>query len=150
MRNADWLLFNQAVKLCSPWRAYTFIGVLLIHIALTRRHSFRYSVWCIPVNLQYILILGERCNLLSCPGHLRIKNLRRNNTVSSTFATKLAKYLVSLTCVRRMTHDLQRVFLYSFMTQTGTLLQRQSVSLAWRLDREMRRRLILHETGFTR
>ena len=33
---------------------------------------------------------------------------------------------------------------------TRTLLQRLSVSLAWRLDREMRRRLILHETGFTR
>ena len=25
-----------------------------------------------------------------------------------------------------------------------------SVSLAWRLEREMRRRLSLHETGFTR
>ena len=33
---------------------------------------------------------------------------------------------------------------------TRTLLQRQSVSLAWRLDRERRRRLILHETVFTR
>ena len=32
----------------------------------------------------------------------------------------------------------------------GTLLQRCSVSLAWRLEREMRRRLMLHETGFTR
>ena len=29
------------------------------------------------------------------------------------------------------------------------LLQRLQVSLAWRLDREMRRRLIQHETGFT-
>ena len=29
-------------------------------------------------------------------------------------------------------------------------LQQHSVSLAWRLDREMRRRLILLETGFTR
>ena len=28
-------------------------------------------------------------------------------------------------------------------------LQPHSVSLAWRLDREMRRRLIVHETGFT-
>ena len=28
-------------------------------------------------------------------------------------------------------------------------LQRPSLSLAWRLDREIRRRLILHETGFT-
>ena len=34
--------------------------------------------------------------------------------------------------------------------QTGTLLQWHSVSLAWRLDQEMRRRLILHETAFTR
>ena len=36
--------------------------------------------------------------------------------------------------------------------RTRTRLQRQwhSVLLAWRLDREMRRRLILHETGFTR
>ena len=31
-----------------------------------------------------------------------------------------------------------------------TRLQVQLVSLAWRLDREMRRGLILHETGFTR
>ena len=31
-----------------------------------------------------------------------------------------------------------------------TLLQQLAVSLTWRLDREMRRRLILHETGFTR
>ena len=30
-----------------------------------------------------------------------------------------------------------------------TLLQRHSVSLAWRLDWEMRRRLILYKTGFT-
>ena len=30
-----------------------------------------------------------------------------------------------------------------------TLLQRQSVSLAWRLDREMRRWLFLQKTGFT-
>ena len=33
--------------------------------------------------------------------------------------------------------------------KTRTLLQRRLVSLAWRLDREMRRRLILQETGFT-
>ena len=33
---------------------------------------------------------------------------------------------------------------------TKTRLQRHSVSLAWRLDQEMRRWLILHETGFTR
>ena len=33
---------------------------------------------------------------------------------------------------------------------TWTLLQRRLISLAWRLDREIRRRLILHETGFTR
>ena len=32
---------------------------------------------------------------------------------------------------------------------TRTLLQRHSLALAWRLDREMRRPLILHETGFT-
>ena len=31
-----------------------------------------------------------------------------------------------------------------------TLLQQLAISLTWRLDREMRRRLILHETGFTR
>ena len=33
---------------------------------------------------------------------------------------------------------------------TGTLLQPRSISLAWRLDLEMRRQLILHETGITR
>ena len=33
---------------------------------------------------------------------------------------------------------------------TGTPLQRRSISLAWRLDLEMRRQLILHETGITR
>ena len=33
--------------------------------------------------------------------------------------------------------------------KTRTLLQRHPLSLAWRLDRKMRRRLILHETGFT-
>ena len=33
-----------------------------------------------------------------------------------------------------------------FLIRTGSGLQRHSVSLAWRLDREMRRRLILHET----
>ena len=33
---------------------------------------------------------------------------------------------------------------------TGWRLQRRPVSLAWRLDREMRRRLILHKTGFAR
>ena len=32
---------------------------------------------------------------------------------------------------------------------TRTRLQRLSVSLAWRLDREMKRRLILNETGFS-
>ena len=32
---------------------------------------------------------------------------------------------------------------------TRTLSQRPSVSLAWRLDREMRRQLILHEAEFT-
>ena len=32
---------------------------------------------------------------------------------------------------------------------TRTLSQRLSVSLAWRLDREMRRGLILHEAEFT-
>ena len=32
--------------------------------------------------------------------------------------------------------------------RTRTRLQRHSLSLAWRLDRKMRRRLILHETGF--
>ena len=75
MRNADGLLFNQAMKLCFSERAYTFIGVVLIHIALTRRYSFRYSVRCIPVNLQSVLIAEERRNLLSCPGHLRVKTL---------------------------------------------------------------------------
>ena len=34
--------------------------------------------------------------------------------------------------------------------RTRTLIQRRSVLLAWRLDREMRRPLILQETGFTR
>ena len=34
--------------------------------------------------------------------------------------------------------------------ETRTLLQRILVQLAWRLGQEMRRRLILHETGFTR
>ena len=38
----------------------------------------------------------------------------------------------------------------SCLKLTRTLLQRRSVSLAWRLDQEMRRRLILHETGFPR
>ena len=33
---------------------------------------------------------------------------------------------------------------------TKTLLQLHSVSLVWRLDREMGRRLILHKTGFNR
>ena len=32
--------------------------------------------------------------------------------------------------------------------RTRTRLQRHSLSLAWRLDRKTRRRLILHETGF--
>ena len=32
---------------------------------------------------------------------------------------------------------------------TRTRLQRRSASLAWRLDREMKRRLILNETGFS-
>ena len=36
------------------------------------------------------------------------------------------------------------------LTKTRRRLQRLSFSLAWRLDREMRMRLILHETGFTR
>ena len=35
----------------------------------------------------------------------------------------------------------------SLMRTTRTLLQQHSVSLAWRLDREMRRRLILHKTN---
>ena len=39
--------------------------------------------------------------------------------------------------------------LYLKLLLRGTLLQRRSVSLAWRLDRGMRERLILHETGFT-
>ena len=33
---------------------------------------------------------------------------------------------------------------------TRRRLQRPPVSLAWRLDREMRMQLVLHETGFTR
>ena len=37
-----------------------------------------------------------------------------------------------------------------FINETRMRLQQHSVSLAWRLDREMRRRSILHETGFTR
>ena len=37
-----------------------------------------------------------------------------------------------------------------FEQKTRTLLQLLTVSLAWRLDPEMRRRLILHVTGFTR
>ena len=36
------------------------------------------------------------------------------------------------------------------ITKTRRRLQRLPVSLAWRLDREMRMRLILHKTGFTR
>ena len=40
--------------------------------------------------------------------------------------------------------------LYSFYGKTRRLLHQHSVSLAWRLDREMRRRLILHKIGFTR
>ena len=39
---------------------------------------------------------------------------------------------------------------YQKYYKTRTLLQRVFFSLAWWLDREMRRRLILHETGFTR
>ena len=35
-------------------------------------------------------------------------------------------------------------------SRTRTCLQRHSLSLAWRLDREIRSRLILHETAFTR
>ena len=35
---------------------------------------------------------------------------------------------------------------HSVLIRTGSRLQRHSVSLAWRLDREMRRRLILQET----
>ena len=41
-----------------------------------------------------------------------------------------------------------KVQLWSWLT--GTLLQWHSVLLAWRLDQEMRRQLILHETAFTR
>ena len=37
--------------------------------------------------------------------------------------------------------------MFEIYEKTRTLLQRLSVSLTWRLDREMRRRLILHETG---
>ena len=33
--------------------------------------------------------------------------------------------------------------------ETRLLLHQHSVLFAWRLDREMRRQLILHETGFT-
>ena len=113
MRNADGLLFNQAMKLCSPGRAYTFVGVVLIHIALTRRYSFRYSVRCIPVNLQSVLIAEERRNLLSCPGHLRVKTLLEEQYS----AFKLAKYLVSLACVSSETHNLQPVFFRTVLRQ---------------------------------
>ena len=38
----------------------------------------------------------------------------------------------------------------SKLKETRTLFQPRSVSLACKLDREMRKRLILQETGFTR
>ena len=63
-------------------------------------------------------------------------------------------------------HELQRVYNRSpddslnknyinrsaalYLVITRTLLKGPSVSLAWRLDREMRRRLILKEAEFTR
>ena len=69
-------------------------------------------------------------------------------------------------CKDVIVHELQRVYNRSsddslnknyinrsaslYLVVTRTLLQRRSVSLAWRLDREMRRRLILYEAGFTR
>ena len=40
-------------------------------------------------------------------------------------------------------------YFHERVSLTRTLLQRASISLAWRLDRETRRRLILHETAFT-
>ena len=40
--------------------------------------------------------------------------------------------------------------MYANEVKTRTLSQRRGGSLAWRLDREIGRRLILHETGFTR
>ena len=67
-------------------------------------------------------------------------------------------------CKDVIVHELQRVYNRSFDDSlnknyinrsaslylvTRTLSQRLSVSLAWRLDREMRRGLILHEAEFT-
>ena len=40
--------------------------------------------------------------------------------------------------------------MYANEVKTRTLSQRRLSSLAWRLDREIGRRLLLHETGFTR
>ena len=77
-------------------------------------------------------------------------NLEDACNIQPLTSHKIRQWRGSIAVSEKLHGNMKARIHLNFRLKTRTLLQRPSVWLAWRLDREMRRRLILHETGFPR